>query len=257
MNIREQWTSFLAILYREICRFLRIWMQTLLPPVVTIALYLIIFGDLIGSRIGAIKGYSYIDFIVPGLVIMAVITSSYANVSSSFFSAKFQRFIEEVLVSPTPGYIVVLGFVIGGVVRGLIVGGIALMIAMFFTDLIVTHYWATIGIVVMTAILFSLGGFINAVYANSFDDVAVIPTFVLTPLVYLGGVFYSVNMLSEVWSAVSRINPILYIVNTFRYGILGITDVDITWAFVLVGGFGIIAYIAAIYLLNHSKRLRQ
>ncbi len=257
MTAQQQWTAFFAILHKEVYRFFRIWMQTLLPPVISITLYLMIFGDLMGSRIGQIEGYSYVDFIVPGLIMMAVMMNAYTNVSSSFFSAKFQRCIEELLVSPTPPYIVVLGYVMGGTIRGLMVACIATLAALFFTDIIVTHYFITLAIIVMTAILFSLAGFINAVFAHSFDDIAVIPTFVLAPLIYLGGVFYSVNMLPDFWATVSHLNPILYIVNAFRYGVLGVSDINVAWAFLIVGVCLVVAYIAAVYLLKYSQRLRQ
>lgn len=257
MSLHEQYIAFITILRKEVRRFLRIWMQTLLPPVITITLYFIIFGNLIGSRIGQMGGYRYMDFVVPGLIMMAVITSSYANVVSSFYGAKFQRFVEEILVSPTPNYVILMGFVMGGVARGLGVALIVTVIAMLFTELSITHYAVTISIVVMTAVLFSLAGFINAVFANSFDDISIIPTFVLTPLIYLGGVFYSTDLLPEFWADVSRLNPILYVVNAFRYGVLGISDIDIGWAFLMVGGFIVAAFIYCLHLLNSGTRLRE
>ena len=257
MSLHEQYIAFMTIFRKEVKRFLRIWMQTLLPPVITITLYFIIFGNLIGSRIGQMGGFRYMDFVVPGLIMMAVITRSYANVVSSFFGAKFQRFVEEILVSPTPNYIILLGYVMGGVARGLGVALIVTLIAMFFTDLKITHYAVTISIVVMTSILFSMAGFINAVFAKSFDDISIIPTFVLTPLIYLGGVFYSTDLLPEFWAGVSKLNPILYVVNAFRYGVLGISDIDIGWAFLMVGGFTIAAFFYCLHLLNSGTRLRE
>lgn len=257
MSLHEQYIAFMTIFRKEVRRFLRIWMQTLLPPVITITLYFIIFGNLIGSRIGQMGGYRYMDFVVPGLIMMAVITSSYSNVVSSFFGAKFQRFVEEMLVSPMPNYVILLGYVMGGVARGLGVALIVTVIAMFFTDLEITHYAITISIVVMTSILFSMAGFINAVFANSFDDISIIPTFVLTPLIYLGGVFYSTDLLPEFWAGVSKLNPILYVVNAFRYGVLGISDIDIGWAFVMVGGFTVVAFFYCLHLLNSGTRLRE
>ena len=193
MTAHEQWIAFMTILRKEVKRFTRIWVQTLLPPAITMILYFVIFGKLIGGRIGDMAGFSYIDFVAPGLIMMAVITNSYANVSSSFFSAKFQRSVEEILVSPTPNYIILLGFVMGGVARGMAVGLIVTLMSLGFTELQVQHWFITLFIVLMTSILFSLAGFINAVYANTFDDISIVPTFILTPLTYFGGVFYSIN----------------------------------------------------------------
>lgn len=257
MTAQEQYIAFITIVRKEIHRFLRIWTQTLVPPVITITLYFIIFGNLIGRRIGDMAGVSYMEFVVPGLIMMAVITSSYTNVVSSFFGAKFQRFVEELLVSPTPNYIIVLGYVMGGVARGLGVGIIVTLVALFFTDLQIYNLWITASIVVLTSLFFSMAGFINAVYANTFDDISIVPTFLLTPLIYLGGVFYSTSLLPDFWAGVSKLNPILYIVNAFRYGVLGISDINITWAFVMVGGFTVAAYAFCLYLLHAGARLRQ
>ncbi|MDO8342635.1 MAG: ABC transporter permease [Cellvibrio sp.] len=256
MSMQEQWIAFLTILNKEIKRFTRIWIQTLLPPAITMILYFVIFGKLIGSRIGDMGGFSYIEFVAPGLIMMAVITNAYANVSSSFFSAKFQRSIEELLVSPTPNYIILLGYVMGGVARGVAVGLIVTLMSLFFTDLYVHHWFTTIFIVFMTSVLFSLAGFINAIYANTFDDVSIIPTFVLTPLTYFGGVFYSINLLPEFWQQVSVLNPILHMVNAFRYGMLGITDLNIGMALVGLTVFVVILFVIALHLLKTGKRLR-
>ncbi|HCS64086.1 MAG TPA: ABC transporter permease [Cellvibrio sp.] len=256
MSMQEQWIAFLTILNKEIKRFTRIWIQTLLPPAITMILYFVIFGKLIGGRIGDMGGFSYIEFVAPGLIMMAVITNAYANVSSSFFSAKFQRSIEELLVSPTPNYIILLGYVMGGVARGVAVGLIVTMMSLFFTDLYVHHWFTTIFIVFMTSVLFSLAGFINAIYANTFDDVSIIPTFVLTPLTYFGGVFYSINLLPEFWQQVSVLNPILHMVNAFRYGMLGITDLNIGMALVGLTVFVVILFVIALHLLKTGKRLR-
>ncbi|QAU24716.1 ABC transporter permease [Dyella sp. M7H15-1] len=221
-----------TIMRREIVRIMRIWTQTLIPPAITMTLYFVIFGKLIGSRIGSIQGeFTYMQYIVPGLVMMSIITNSYGNISSSFFGAKFQRSVEEMLVSPMSNWVILLGYVTGAVVRGLIVGLLVLLIALFFTNLHVAHPLITILSVLFGATIFSLAGFVNAIYAKKFDDIALVPTFVLTPLTYLGGVFYSVNMLSEPWQAISRINPILYMVNAFRFGVLGISDVHVGVAF--------------------------
>lgn len=256
MNLQEQWIAFLTILRKEIKRFTRIWIQTLLPPAITMILYFVIFGKLIGSRIGDMAGFSYIEFVAPGLIMMAVITNAYANVSSSFFSAKFQRSIEELLVSPTPNYIILLGYVMGGVARGMAVGFIVTIMSLFFADLSIHHWGATLFIVFMTSILFSLAGFINAIYANTFDDVSIIPTFVLTPLTYFGGVFYSINLLPEFWQQVSVFNPILHMVNGFRYGMLGVSDVHIGTALIGLTLFVVILFAVAMHLLKTGKRLR-
>ncbi len=256
MSVREQWIAFLTILRKEIKRFTRIWVQTLLPPAITMILYFVIFGKLIGSRIGDMGGFSYIEFVAPGLIMMAVITNAYANVSSSFFSAKFQRSVEELLVSPTPNYIILLGYVMGGVARGVSVGLIVTAMSLFFTDLHIHHWFTTLFIVFMTSVLFSIAGFINAIYANTFDDVSIIPTFVLTPLTYFGGVFYSIHLLPEFWQQVSVLNPILHMVNAFRYGMLGISDLHIGMALVGLTVFVAILFAIAMHLLKTGKRLR-
>ncbi|WP_250463202.1 ABC transporter permease [Microbulbifer litoralis] len=257
MNTDAIWTSFSTILRREVRRFTRIWPQTLVPPVITMSLYFVIFGSLIGSRIGQMGGFSYMEFVVPGLIMMAVITNSYSNVASSFYSAKFQRNVEELLVSPTPNWIIMAGYVLGGVARGLIVGFVVTLIALFFTNLTVQHIGLTVSIVFLAAVLFSLAGFINAIYANSFDDISIIPTFVLTPLTYLGGVFYSIELLSPFFQGLSKLNPVLYMVNAFRYGVLGVSDINVFWAFV-----GVLVFIAllsawGLHLMSHGKRLRH
>jgi len=256
MSLQEQWIAFLTILHKEIKRFTRIWIQTLLPPAITMILYFVIFGKLIGSRIGDMGGFSYIEFVAPGLIMMAVITNAYANVSSSFFSAKFQRSIEELLVSPTPNYIILLGYVMGGVARGVAVGLIVTIMSLFFADLHIHHWFTTLFIVLMTSILFSIAGFINAIYANTFDDVSIIPTFVLTPLTYFGGVFYSINLLPEFWQQVSVLNPILHMVNAFRYGMLGISDLHIGMALVGLTVFVVVLFAIALHLLKTGRRLR-
>ncbi|MBR9913109.1 MAG: ABC transporter permease [Gammaproteobacteria bacterium] len=256
MTPQEQWIAFCTIVGKEIRRFMRIWVQTLVPPVITMSLYFVIFGQLIGSRIGTMAGFSYMEFVVPGLIMMSVLTNAYSNVVSSFYSAKFQRSIEELLVSPTPNYVILNGFVIGGVCRGLAVGLIVTLVSLFFTDLHIHSLPVMVLIVLMTSILFSLMGFVNAVFANSFDDISIIPTFVLTPLTYLGGVFYSISLLPEFWQGVSQLNPVLYMVNAFRYGVLGVTDINVGLAFVGVAIFIIVLYAVCLYLLSSGKRLR-
>ncbi len=257
MPISLQWIAFLTILRKELRRFSRIWIQTLLPPAITMALYFIIFGQLIGSRIGEVGGFDYIQFVMPGLIMMSVITNAYSNVVSSFFGAKFGQYIEELLVSPVPNHVILAGYVAGGVARGLAVGAIVTLLSLFFTDLHLHHFWVTAGMVLLTAMLFSLLGFINAVYAKSFDDISIIPTFVLTPLIYLGGVFYSVEMLPGFWHGVSLFNPILYMVNAFRYGILGHSDIDVGLAFLMVTAFTVAATIFSLWLLRSGKGLRH
>ena len=197
------------------------------------------------------------QFVVPGLIMMAVVTNSYSNVVSSFFGAKFQHSIEELLVSPVPNYIILLGFVIGGVSRGLFVALVVTCLSMFFSDLHIHNLFITVSIVLMTSVLFALFGFINAVYANSFDDISIIPTFVLTPLIYLGGVFYSMELLPDFWAGVSRLNPLVYVVNGFRYGVLGVSDIHVGFAFGMIAVFTIIAFSFSMHLLNSGKRLRQ
>ena len=256
MTNSEIWIAFVTIVRKEIRRFMRIWVQTLVPPAITVALYYVIFGNLIGSRIGEMGGYSYMQFVVPGLIMMGVITNSYGNVVSSFFGARFQHYVDEMLVSPLPNYIILLGFVTGGVARGLAVGVIVTVLSLFFTSLDVNNVFITISIVVLTATLFSLLGFINAAFAENFDDISIIPTFVLTPLIYLGGVFYSMDLLPAFWAALSKLNPILYMVNGFRYGILGVSDIDVRVAFGMIFLFIAAAWWYCLYLLNTSQKLR-
>jgi len=251
------WIAFQTIVVREIRRFLRIWVQTLIPPAITMALYFVIFGSLIGSRIGNMGGYSYMQFVVPGLIMMSVITNAYSNVVSSFFSAKFQRNVEEMLVSPVSNVVILSGFVIGGVARGLAVGLMVTFLSLFFTHLQVSHALIMCSIVFLTAVLFSLAGFINAVYAQNFDDIAIVPTFILTPLTYLGGVFYSISLLPTFWQNASKLNPILYMVNAFRYGVLGVSDIDITYAFTMILVFIALAFMFALQLLNSGRGLRS
>lgn len=256
MKLQHQWTALQTIVVKEIRRFMRIWIQTLLPPAITVALYFVIFGELIGARIGEIEGFTYMQYIVPGLIMMSVITNAYSNVVSSFFSAKFQRSVEEMLVSPLPNHIIIWGFVLGGIARGVAVGLIVTLLALFFTHLQVHDVFVTFSIVLLTATLFSLGGLINAVYAGSFDDISIVPTFVLTPLTYLGGVFYSVSMLPPFWEKVSHINPILYMVNGFRYGILGVSDISLVVAYGMIGGTVVVLYVWAYWLLKNGVGIR-
>jgi len=234
MRYRENTIALVTILRRELVRFFRIWSQTLLPSVISMALYFVIFGQLIGNRIGTIDGFRYIDFIVPGLIMMSIITNAYANVVGSFFGNKFQRSIEEMFISPMPNSIILWGFVLGGVLRGVVVGVLVTLVSLFFTRLSVQHLGLVILIGFLTALLFSLAGLINGIYAKKFDDINIIPTFVLTPLTYLGGVFYSVSLLPDFWQVISRLNPIFYMVDAFRYGILGHSTVGIETSIVVI-----------------------
>lgn len=249
--------GFETIVRREVMRILRIWAQTILPPAITMTLYFIIFGNLIGRRIGDMGGFGYMEFIAPGLIMMSVINNSYANVVSSFFGAKFGRYIEELLVAPMNEHWILLGYVAGGVLRGLMVGAIVTLVALCFTDLRLFHPWIMLSTLLLGAIVFSLGGFINAVYAKKFDDVAIIPTFVLTPLTYLGGVFYSISLLPEFWQRVSQFNPILYMVNGFRYGLLGHSDVDLGLAYGIMLLAVALLYGFSITLLKRGVGLRS
>ena len=246
-----------SILTKETQRFLRIWVQTLVPPAITISLYFVIFGSLIGSRIGEMGGFDYMSFIVPGLIMMSVITNSYSNVASSFFSAKWQRNIEEMLVAPVPNWVIVAGYVGGGMARGILVGFIVTLVSLLFVDIQIHNIWVIIATVALTSATFSLGGLINAIFANSFDDISIIPTFVLTPLTYLGGVFYSISLLPDFWQGVSQINPIVYMVNAFRYGFLGISDVSIVTAFVVIGVFIVTLFTIAMVLISKGIGLRS
>jgi len=235
-----------SLLTKEVNRFTRIWLQTLVPPAITMSLYFVIFGTLIGERIGLMSGFSYMEFIVPGLIMMSVITNSYSNVASSFFSSKFQRNVEELLVAPVPTWIIIAGYVGGGVARGLLVGCIVTLVSLFFVQLNIANIGVLIISVLFTSILFSLGGLINAILAKTYDDISIIPNFVLTPLTYLGGVFYSLSLLPEFWQGVSQVNPIVYMINTFRYGFLGVTDIPLVYSFSII-----FIFVAALYSLAH------
>jgi len=256
MRPREQFVAFKTIVIREFLRFIRIWIQTVVPPMVTTALYFLIFGNLIGPRLGEIQGVRYIDYLVPGLILMAIITNAYSNVVSSFYGAKFQHHIEEMLVAPVPYYLIVLGYAAGGVARGLIVGLAVTGVAWAFTDLQVHSLGITLAVAVLTALLFSLAGLINGVFAKSFDDISIVPTFVLTPLTYLGGIFYSLDMLPEPWRSLSLLNPILYMINTFRYGLLGISDLDLARSFAIMIGFVVVLFLGGLALLSRGTGIR-
>ena len=257
MNLKLNWVAFITIVRKEVIRVLRIWVQTIVPPAITMTLYFIIFGNLIGRRIGVMDGFDYMQYIAPGLIMMSVITNSYGNVVSSFFGAKFGKHVEEMLVSPMSNSTIIVGHVAGGVMRGLMVGALVTAIALGFTDLSIEHPLVTFSMVILASTVFALLGFVNAVFAKKFDDISIIPTFVLTPLTYLGGVFYSISLLPEFWQKVSMANPILYMVNAFRYGILGTSDISISWAYLIVGIFVISLFALNLVLLNRGIGIRE
>jgi ABC-2 type transport system permease protein len=257
VNVALNIVALQTIVRKEIVRVLRIWIQTVVPPAITMTLYFIIFGNLIGRRIGTMDGFDYMQYIAPGLIMMSVITNSYGNVVSSFFGAKFGRHIEEMLISPMSNATIIIGHVAGGVLRGVLVGLLVTVIALFFTKLEVHHPFITISIVLLSSVVFALAGFINAVFAKKFDDISIIPTFVLTPLTNLGGVFYSISLLPEFWQKVSLVNPILYMVNAFRYGILGTSDIDIGVAYVILLVFVIVLFVACLQLMHRGIGIRE
>ncbi len=246
-----------TIVRKEIRRFSRIWVQTVVPPAINALLYMLIFGGVIGSRIREMGGHPYMDFIVPGLIMMAIIVSSYANVSSSFFNSKFQRYIEEMLVSPISNITILAGFIMGGMARGLLVGSLVALVSLLFTAIVPVHPVITILIAVLTSVMFALGGFINAVFARSFDDISIVPNFVLTPLTYLGGIFYSISMLPDVWQKISLVNPVLYMINGFRYGILGQSDIPLSISFTVIIVFIVALGSLAMMLLNRGFGIKS
>jgi ABC-2 type transport system permease protein len=253
----HRWVGFRTIIIREFSRIIRIWGQTLVPPAITATLYFLIFGSLIGRRIGDMSGFTYTQYIAPGLIMMSVITNSYGNVVSSFFGAKFGRHIEELLVAPLPNWLIVLGYVTGGVVRGLLVGLVVTVIALFFTRLHVEHVAAVVAAALLTALVFSLCGFVNAVFAKNFDQISFVPTFILTPLTYLGGVFYSISMLADWAQHLSRANPILYMVNAFRFGFLGVSDVNVGLSFAIMALAVVALFAACVWLMERGTGIRD
>ncbi|MCZ8343908.1 MAG: ABC transporter permease [Leptospira sp.] len=256
-SLHQNWIAFTTIVRKEWIRIVRIWVQTLIPPVITMTLYFLIFGELVGKQIGNIGGFTYIQFIVPGLIMMSVITNAYNNVVSSFFSAKFQKYVEELLVSPTSPYTIVLGYTFGGVVRGITVGIMVTLTSLFFTKLHFHNLTLIILTLFLTSILFSLAGFFNALFAKKFDDVTIIPTFVLTPLTYLGGVFYSVERLPGFWQTISYLNPILYMVNVFRYGFIGVTDVNLVFAIFFLISLSFLLFFVNVKLMERGYGIRN
>ena len=257
MSRNLNWIGYKTIVRKEVTRILRIWGQTVVPPAITMTLYFIIFGNLIGSRIGEMGGFDYMQFIVPGLVMMSVMTNSYGNIVSSFFGAKFGRHIEELLISPLPNWVILGGYVTGALTRGVMVGTVVILVTLFFTRLEIQHPWIMISVLLLTAVVFAMAGMINAIFATKFDDIAIIPTFVLTPLIYLGGVFYSISLLPPFWQKVSAFNPILYMVNGFRYGILGVSDVSLAHAYGIIAVFVIGLASTCLWLLHRGIGLRS
>ncbi|MEM9532041.1 MAG: ABC transporter permease [Pseudomonadota bacterium] len=253
---RNAWVGYITIVRKEVTRILRIWVQTIVPPAITMTLYFVIFGNLIGKRIGTMDGFDYMDFIVPGLIMMSVITNSYGNTVSSFFGAKYGKHVEEMLISPLPVLVILAGYVSGAVFRGVLVGLVVLAVSLFFTDLKIAHVGITLSVVLLTSVIFALAGMVNAVFANKFDDISIIPTFVLTPLTYLGGVFYSISLLPEFWQTVSLANPILYMVNAFRFGILGVSDVPLGVAYAVALVFVLVLGGLCYVLLKRGIGLR-
>lgn len=253
---RANWIGFVTIVRKEMQRVLRIWVQTLVPPVIQMTLYFLIFGTVIGSRVGQMRGFDYMAYIAPGLIMMSVITNSYSNVVSSFFGSKFARHIEELLVSPLPDVLILLGYMAGGMARGLIVATAVTVVAALFTHLPVHHVWVIITAALMTSAIFALGGFLNALFAKKFDDVTIIPTFVLTPLQYLGGVFYSISLLPVFWQHLTRIDPLLYMIDTLRYGFLGVSDIPLGQAYAIMGGFLVVLFAVSLWLLKRGAGLK-
>ena len=262
MNAIEQLNALLTIVRKEVKRFTRIWMQTLISPAIMIVLYFVTIGVIIGSRIGEINGFHFLKWMVPGMIMMSVIGNTYSNVLSSFFSVKFQKSIEELLVTPTPHYIILTGWILGGVARGIMVAILVVLVSLPFAELEVQNWFLTIFIIILTSILFSIGGFLNALFAESFDDVSIVPTFILTPLSYLGGIFYSVDMLPEFWRTISLANPILYMVNVLRQGVLGASDLEsmdisVTYSLFMICFFILVLFMIALFLLRAGKGIRS
>lgn len=257
MTREQQWVAFSTIVRKEIVRFMRIWSQTLLPPAVTMSLYFVVFGKLLGDRIQDFGEFSYIEFIVPGLVMMSVITNSFSNVASSFFSSKFQRSVEELLVSPVPDWLIVSAYVVGGAARGILVGVVVLLVSLFFTELTLYSLPLVLLFLILTALVFSTAGFTNGMLARKFDDIAIVPTFILTPLTYFGGVFYSINLLPGIWPTVSKANPILYMVNGLRYGFLGISDIPVGVGVAILVVFQVVLFGWNLHLMKVGHGLRS
>jgi ABC-2 type transport system permease protein len=250
------WIAYKTIVVKEILRFTRIWVQTIFPPVITTSLYLLIFGGLMGERIGDMQGVDYLHFIIPGIILMTVIQNSYANTVSSFFLAKFNNSIEELLISPVSYWVILLGYISGGIVRGFVVGLGVFVAVSFFVELQIYNIWIVLMTFLLTAILFSLAGFINAVFAKSFDDISIVPTFILMPMTYLGGMFYSVEILPEFWQTLSKFNPIYYMVDSFRMGFLGSSTTDLLVSMLVLTTMIMALAIVAFYLLKKGVNIK-
>lgn len=257
MNTERILVAYFTMIRKETLRIFRIWSQTLLPPVVTTGLYFAIFGAFIGSQVAPIEGYSYMQFIMPGLVMMTLITSAYMHVVTGFYIAKFMKSLEEILVSPMPWWAVVGGYVSGGIIRATVVSVMVIIVSLFFTHLAVANIFVLVAAAFLTSLIFSLGGLINGMFAKSFDAMTIIPTFVLTPLTYLGGVFYSIELLPPLFQTLSLFNPILYMVNAFRYGFLGVSDVSLTTSFAVMIGFAVVLIAVVAYLFKKGIGFRQ
>lgn len=255
--MRRNLISLISIVRKEVIRIFRIWVQTLVPPVITITLYFIIFGGFIGSRLDPVNGYNYMAFIAPGLIMMAIISNSYINTVSSFFSTKFQRNVEELLVSPTPNWVIVLGYVTGGMVRGLSVGFLVMIVSLLFVRLPVYSFGWIVTFALLTSFVFAQAGMINGILAQKFDDISIVPTFVITPLTYLGGVFYAIGFLPPFWQLVSKVNPIVYMVDGFRYGFLGTADIGAPTGLFILLLFGTALFFCNLYLLQRGTGLRS
>jgi ABC-2 type transport system permease protein len=257
MNSRQQLIALYTLVRREMVRMFRIASQVFLPPVITTTLYFLIFGTLIGKRIGSIDGVNYLTFIAPGLIMMSVITNAYSNVSSSLFSVRFQKNIEEMLISPMHNGLILLGFVLGGVIRGVIVAVLVFIVSAFFASIELNHLPLTLLVVVLVSTLFSLAGFTNAMVARTFDDIMIIPTFILTPLTYLGGVFYSVSMLPPFWDTVTHFNPVYYIIGAFRVAMIGQKDINMSLAMGIIVVFLIVLTMVNMVMLKRGVGLRE
>lgn len=255
--MKSNWISLTSIARKEMIRIFRIWLQTLVPPVITITLYFIIFGSFIGAQLGDIGGYGYMAFIAPGLIMMSIITNSYSNTVSSFFSTKFQRNIEELLVSPTPNWVIVLGYVSGGMARGICVGTLVAIVSLVFVRLPLFNIPLIVLFALLTSFVFSLAGMINGIFAKKFDDISIIPTFVITPLTYLGGVFYSIALLPEFWRTLSRANPVVYMIGGFRYGFLGIAGINVWLGLGMLVLFSVALFSFTLYLLKKGIGVRS
>ncbi len=255
--MRESFIALQSIMRKEVIRIFRIWMQSLVPPMITVSLYFLIFGGFIGSQIESIKGFSYMAFIAPGLIMMSIISNSYSNTVSSFFSAKFQGNIEEMLVSPAPIWVIILGYVSGGMARGISVGMLVGLVSLIFVHMPMYNIFFVLIFAGLTSLVFSLAGMINAIFAKKFDDISIIPTFVITPLTYLGGVFYSISLLPDFWQAVSRINPIVYMVNGFRYGFLGVSSINVWYGLSMLIFFAAVLFATNYYFLVKGWGIRS